>query len=449
MRTSSREGTRATARVAAAWLMAALLGGGACGGGGGGGSGSGGRAAATGGAGTGGAGTGGAGTGGAGTGGDTGTGGAGTGGAGTGGAGTGGAGTGGAVPMLGLTERPSNTTCKPPVTLGQPAPTLSASGCVDPDDPTKPAAGLIPYGVNSPLWSDGADKERWMALPDGATITIKDCARDPVPCGPAIAGGTPTDEGDMDVPDGTVLVKSFRLGGKLVETRLLVKFDRDNWVGYSYEWNEAGTDANVLPDTVNGKDKLVIGPGGQQQTWHYPSRSQCLRCHTEASGVSLGLETAQLNGDHRYPVSGRTSNQLLTLAAIGVFSAPLPRPPAEMTALPAPTGDGASVDLRARSYLHANCAICHRPMGNFDAIDLRFAPALADRRLCNVNPEKGTVGVAGAKRLYPGMPGMSTMWLRMNTLDTNDRMPQIGSLVKDAPGTDLIAAWIAGIATCP
>lgn len=357
-------------------------------------------------------------------------------------------GSGGSVAALGLDRRPTNTTCLPPPSVDSPAPKLSQTGCVDPADPKKPAAGLIPYGVNSPLWSDGADKERFIALPEGTTITIKDCARDSASCRPVESGGTFLDQGDMEVPDGTVLVKTFAIGGKMIETRLLVRFNRDTWVGYSYEWNDAGTDADVLPDTLNGKQKMIAGLGGKQQLWHFPTRAECLRCHTDAAGVSLGLETGQLNGQFKYPGTGRTANQMATLAAIGVFSAPPPAP-AAMAALPSPTDTRASLDERARSYLHANCAICHRPKGNFEAMDYRFSTPLAQRGLCNADPEKGELGVPGAKRLVPGMPEKSLTWLRMDTLDRAQRMPQIGSAVKDQPGNDLVAAWIRGLTACP
>ncbi|RYE84197.1 MAG: hypothetical protein EOO75_18420, partial [Myxococcales bacterium] len=163
---------------------------------------------------------------------------------------------------------------------------LSETGCVDPADPTKPAAGLIPYGVNAPFWSDGADKSRWLAIPDGTTIAVD------------------ADSGDFDLPNGSVVVKEFQLDGKRIETRLMVRHDDGAWAGYSYEWNDAGTDATYVP----GGKKKVIG----DQTWLYPSSAQCLQCHTQAAGRTLGLEVAQLNGLLDYP-GGAYANQLATL----------------------------------------------------------------------------------------------------------------------------------------
>ena len=95
---------------------------------------------------------------------------------------------------------------------------LSATGCVDPANPTVPASGLIPYEPTAPFWSDGAAKERWIGLPDGQNITVNA-------------------DGDWDFPNGTVLMKNFRLDNRLVETRLFMRHPDGVWAGYSYEWN--------------------------------------------------------------------------------------------------------------------------------------------------------------------------------------------------------------------
>src|SRR6185295_7690867 len=106
---------------------------------------------------------------------------------------------------FGLESRPSKQTCIVPAKYDQPAPLLSATGCVDPKDPKRPAAGLIPYDVNSPLWSDGADKQRFVALPDGALIHVKDCTHEPASCKSKAEGGSTNDDGHFEFPVGTVL----------------------------------------------------------------------------------------------------------------------------------------------------------------------------------------------------------------------------------------------------
>lgn len=312
---------------------------------------------------------------------------------------------------------------------GMPAPPstfpdkLSKTGCVDAASPQKPAPGLIPYEPNSPLWSDGADKERWLALPDGATIDV-------------------LPDGDFDVPIGSVLVKSFRVDGSLVETRLLVRHEDGGFAGYSYEWDEAQTDATLLSSS---KSK----PLGGGKSWYYPSRSDCLACHTGAAGRTLGLEIGQLNSVMLYPTTQRLSNQLSTLEHIGLFSSPLPGPVAELPVHPRPTSQEGDAESRARSYLHANCSFCHRPNSvGGGPMDLRFSVPLGDAKACGVDPSNGDLGIPGAKILAPGEPWRSLLSARPKALGAG-RMPPLGSQVVDGEGTAVIDAWIQSLAECP
>ena len=306
-----------------------------------------------------------------------------------------------------------------------PAPTfpdkLSKTGCFDAQDPKKPAGGLVPYAPVSPFWSDGAEKDRSFAIPDGTTITV-------------------AANGHLDLPVGTVLTKTFRMDGKRVETRLFVRHDDGGWGGYSYEWNDAETDATLLPA---GKTKAL--PGGK--TWIYPSRGECMSCHTQAAGYSLGLEVGQLNSDFVYEATNRISNQLATMDRIGLFSQPL-APVATLPAYPSPTGQ-APVEARARSYLHANCAQCHRPGGPTRAtIDLRFDRTFLQTGLCNGAPLAGDVGQPGAKLLVPGNPAQSVLTKRLGG-GPAIRMPPLASRVVDTNGTQLVEAWVRGLTSCP
>ena len=297
---------------------------------------------------------------------------------------------------------------------------LSATGCVDPQDAKKPAAGLIPYDVNAALWSDGAEKSRWLAIPDGATIHV----------------GV---DGDWDLPNGSVLMKEFRLGAKRIETRLLMRHADGGWAGYSYRWNDAQTDATLLP----GGASAIVGA----QTWSFPSRVECLACHTDAAGRSLGLETAQLNGLQKYPQTGRTANQLSTLSAVGILDTSLT--PAFSATLPDPFDTAAPLHDRARAYLHANCAMCHRPDGpGQGSADYRYRVSDSAMGICNVVPGEGDLGVANAKVLAPGDAAHSILSLRMHALDSH-RMPPLGSRLVDASGTGVVDAWIESLAACP
>jgi len=305
---------------------------------------------------------------------------------------------------------------------------LIDTGCVSMADPKQPALGLIPYAPNAPFWSDGADKQRWMALPDGGKITID------------------ANSGDWDFPDRTVLVKNFLLPGpsgqpsRLIETRLFMRHpDTHNWAGYTYQWNVAQTAATL----VKGGLITHITPPGQD--WIYPSEAQCLQCHTNAAGRSLGLETAQLDGNLTYPTTGRTANQLTTLNAIGMFTALPPARPA----YPDPFGS-APVAQRARAYLHSNCSQCHRPSGGTPSnMNLQFTTAIGSTNACNVAPTSGDLGLGSAARLIaPGNAANSLIFVRMNRRDLH-QMPPLASTIKDDNGVLLIQNWINAMnATC-
>jgi uncharacterized repeat protein (TIGR03806 family) len=309
-------------------------------------------------------------------------------------------------------------------------------------DPTKPAPGLLPYAVRSPLWSDGAAKERFVRIPDGGKIHVLDCALETAACMPPGLGGSGEEDGHWQLPVGTVLVKNFSIEGKHIETRLLMRRSTSNltgWKGFSYEWNDAQTDATLLPDNETGKDKPV---GAAAQVWHYPSRGECMECHTRYAGRSLGPSTQQLNSDLTY--ADGTTNQLEKLEQLGLFDV-APKP---LAGYPDPFGEQGTLDERARSYLHTNCAICHRPGGAATTVDLRYTTSFADMKLCE-KVERDADKVPEL-RLVPGKPAESTMSFRMHTLEAT-RMPKIGSNVVDTAGVALIDAWITAMPTsaCP
>ena len=243
----------------------------------------------------------------------------------------------------------------------------------------RPAAGLVPYGVNAPFWSDGATKERFLAVPDGTTITVG-------------AGA----EGHLELPNGSVLVKTFSLAGKRIETRLLVHHDDGGWAGYSYEWLDDQSDAVLLPSSKRKK----VGT----QSWYFPARGECMLCHTEAAGRTLGLELGQLNGDLVYPSTNRIANQLETLDHIKLFDAPLGKAAAQLPVIPSPTGS-APLDQRARAYLHTNCAQCHQPKGGGRGpMDLRFTTSASAVGACNIAAATGDLGIAGREAPGSGRP---------------------------------------------
>ncbi len=292
---------------------------------------------------------------------------------------------------------------------------LSETGCVNRAAPREPAPGLVPYGVNVELWSDGAAKERFVAIPDGSKIHVED-------------------DGDMTLPEGSVLVKTFTLADKRIETRLLYRYRGGEWAGATYEWNDAQTDALRL-DT--GKEKVL----SNGQTWAFPSTVQCFVCHTQITGRSLGFETMQLNRDFAY-AAGQSTNQLTTLADIGYID----RRPDLMVAprLPELRGPEPAED-RARAYLHANCSMCHRPgAGTTSGMDLRYGQPRSAIAGCTPSSYPGTEVV---QVLEPGDPQASALFRRLTTRDTY-QMPPLATHKVDDVAASVVESWIRDLKTC-
>ena len=331
--------------------------------------------------------------------------------------------------------------CTPPSNIDAPLEKLSQTGCMSSADKTKFASLVIPYEVNSPLWSDSADKQRGMVIPVGQTVHIKDCAVAAENCTQG-----PADTGKWVFPVGTVMLKNFAFDNKLVETRLFVRHDADTWVGYSYQWDEAQADATLVSE--DRKD-VMFNTGSRVVPWQYPGRLDCMKCHNKMGGSTIGPETRQMNR-----VVGGT-NQIDKLKGMNLFDKAPASPYAKAFATPYPSQAGmpaadATLDEKARSYLNANCGFCHRPDGDFFSLDMRYDTKFADMKLCGNEPMKGNQGVIGSLNLAPGDTAKSVMWLRMNakTTDTG-RMPQIGTNKVDDPGVKLIGDWIKSIQSCP
>lgn len=298
---------------------------------------------------------------------------------------------------------------------------LSDTGCTDPGDVTQPYAGLLPYDINALFWSDGAVKDRHIGIPNGTTITRD--AND-----------------DWVFPNGTVIVKNFRLQGDLVETRHLMRHPDGIWAGYTYEWNAQQTEATRV---LGGK---IANIGGQD--WIYPAEGQCMRCHTSAAGFALGPETAQLNKDFTYPSTQRSANQLETIDHVMMFTSPLPGPASAQPALTDPQDTTASLDDRARTYLHTNCSQCHRPGGQTPStMDLRYTTSLASTNACGAVPLEGDLGIGNARLIAPGDATRSVLINRASRRDSKG-MPPIGSNLVDTAGLTLLTNWINSLPNC-
>ena len=294
-----------------------------------------------------------------------------------------------------------------------------------------PAAGVVPYEVNAPFWSDGATKTRFIRLPPDERIDF-------------------ASSGPWSFPDETLLIKNFYLdlvrgdptSRRIIETRFLVKRVGDpGWDGYSYLWNEAGTHATLLADSTTVAyviDDPQDPVGFFLQEYYFPARQDCEVCHTKGAGYVLGVHAAQLH-------TGAEQNQLHALAQQGLFTEELPANLSSLPHLPNPFDLSVSLDQRARSYLDVNCAPCHRPESvGRTIIDLRYDTPLAETNTVGAFPTLGDIGEPEALILTPGAPQLSTLYLRMLTLGTF-RMPPLASSIIDERGADLIATWIASL----
>jgi uncharacterized repeat protein (TIGR03806 family) len=331
---------------------------------------------------------------------------------------------------------------------------LSETGLFASTKDYRPAPGLVPYSVNSQLWSDGAIKDRFIALPGMSQIEF-DTVTYPQPA----PGSTP----GWRFPDETVLVKTFSLEleagnpatRRRLETRLLHKqqfqgteeYGDQYWRGYTYIWNDEQTDAELAP--AAGADRQFTirdpkAPGGQRvQAWHFPSRAECTLCHTMSAKYALGVTTMQMNRDHDY--GGVVANQLATLDHLGMFTKPLPEKPEKLARLADYQDATAALDARARSYLHSNCSHCHRKWGGGNAeFQLLSTLPLAELGIVGTRPGHGAFEVPGAKLLVPGHPEQSLILYRMRKLGLG-RMPHVASNVVDEEAARLVEEWIKGL----
>ena len=295
-----------------------------------------------------------------------------------------------------------------------------------------PASALIPYDIRVPFWSDGAEKSRWVSVPRDQTI-----------------GFAPA--GEWVFPRGTVFVKTFTLttneskpeGLRRLETRLLV-CDADGGVyGVAYKWRADNSDADLLSTNLAETIMIQTATGIRTQQWYYPSRQDCLACHTANAGYVLGVKTRQLNRDLTY-ASGVTDNELRAWNHLGLFGTNLDEAGLETLPRLARADDPArSLENRARSYLDANCSQCHRPHGTVAGFDARYDTPLAGQNLIN-----GRVlideRIDGARIIAPNDPWRSILFMRANTTEPF-KMPPLARNTIDGPGMALLRQWIESL----
>jgi putative heme-binding domain-containing protein len=301
---------------------------------------------------------------------------------------------------------------------------LSGTGLFADTPAQRPAPGVAAYSVTAPRWADGAQAERWLAVPGNGV------------------------QRDRQFPANTVLAKTYSLelqvgqpaSRRRLETQVL-HFTGEAWAAYSYRWNDAQTDAELVErDGANATfvQTDATAPGGTREVnWRFASRSECLRCHNPWSANVLAFNAEQLL--HR--AAGKS--ELERLVERGSVAKPdsFDRPH-----LVNPADASAPLEARARSWLHANCAHCHRfGAGGSVASFFNFDAKLTDARLVNHPPARGSFGIPDASVITAGQPERSALWFRLNT-EGQGHMPHLGSHRVDAAGSRLVAEWIESLA---
>ncbi|HSC53742.1 MAG TPA: SO2930 family diheme c-type cytochrome [Phnomibacter sp.] len=294
----------------------------------------------------------------------------------------------------------------------------------------QPAKGVVPFDLNTPLFSDYALKERFIRLPKGVKAVY-------------------SDTGIFDMPEGTILIKNFSFpfdfkhpekGRRIVETRLLIK-RADGWLPYQYIWNDAQTEAVFEP--IGGITTVAYSDAhGKKVLSKYiiPNQMQCRGCHRQNNVIMpIGLAARHLNGD--YAFESGTQNQLQYWAAHNMMDIPAEKMPANVHWSDA----SASVESRARAYLDINCGFCHKPGGVAATSGLFLHAASTNNTALGINktPVAAGRGSGGFQfDIVPGHPEKSIMIFRMTSMDPGIAMPEIGRLQMHKEGVNLISDWI-------
>ncbi|MDH3623669.1 MAG: hypothetical protein OEQ49_07320 [Myxococcales bacterium] len=336
-----------------------------------------------------------------------------------------------------LEPRPESQTC---LALSSEMPRLlSETGCFADLQELEPGPDLIPYEVNSALWTDGAFKPRYMVVPPSSQIAIRN-------------------DGTWEFPEGSILIKMFGFefeagnptSRRAVETRFMVLRDGE-WKFTTYRWNEEGTDGERLDDELLTVTYTLDDHGELRDLdYLFPDQDACITCHGAGVSRVLGPKTAQLNRDHDY--DGLLENQLLAMAGIGLFTTDTEIDPSALPRMANPQKLQGSLEDQARAYFDANCAHCHQPAGwasESSDLDLRYETPLGSTRLCDPMQFPGWEGVP---RIAPGNPADSGVLQRFRLDDDLDdalRMPSLGSSTVDPSGARLISDWIEQLDTCP
>jgi uncharacterized repeat protein (TIGR03806 family) len=309
---------------------------------------------------------------------------------------------------------------------------LSAYGLFKDASGTETSPGVHPYALNTALFSDYADKRRYVYVPAGSAITYKA-------------------QGAFEFPVGSVLVKTFEYHAtrgdsaspvRTLETRLLVRTDA-GWEARPYIWNAAGTEA-ILTSVGGPIPVEVADASGKIMSIAYrvPNQNQCKTCHLSDGALTpIGPKAANLNRDQSYD-SGR-ENQLAHWTRIGILKgAP---DPATAPKLADFTNISLSAEARSRAWLEMNCAHCHKPDGSASNTGLFLGATVTDRAQLGIGRRPVSAGKGSGDLLFdvvPGHPEQSIMLHRMTSNEPGVAMPELGRTLVHQEAVAVIRTWI-------
>ncbi len=296
----------------------------------------------------------------------------------------------------------------------------------------EPADGVIPYHLNSPLFTDYAEKLRFVKLPAGATVPYNDTAV-------------------FDFPVGTALIKTFYYpvdfrdpskGRRIIETRVLLH-EEAGWKALPYIWNEDQQEAML---DVAGESTTVsyVDQQGRKKTHAYvvPNMNQCKGCHNKAEKMMpIGPSAWQLNGEHDY--GNVRENQLSHWVSSGILRGYDGHAPKGVVWNDPSTG---SLDERARIWLDINCAHCHRGDGPASTSGLHLGWQENDRLKLGVEKTPVAAGRGSGNLRFgivPGKPDESILLYRIKSTDPGIMMPELGRTQMQPEAVALIREWIA------
>lgn len=293
--------------------------------------------------------------------------------------------------------------------------------------------GVLPYSLNSTLFTDYAHKARFVWMPVGKAAEY-------------------SPESEFKFPVGAVLVKNFfypfdfrdeSKGRRIIETRLLIHRE-DGWVGLPYIWNEEQTDAQL--ELAGGRtDVSWIHDDGSQRSVNYviPNKNQCKGCHEyDKAMVPIGTKAKHLNLEFAY--ADGEMNQLEKWTANGYLAGYAPSTETPKLAVWDDEKTG-TLDERARAWLDINCAHCHNAKGpgNTSGFFLNIEETDCVKR--GFKKTNVAAGRGGGQFLYdivPGQPDSSIIVYRMESNDPGIMMPELGRKLVHEEAMHVIRQWI-------